>query len=160
VGRLIDACRRADVELWIAGNPGSTGDFDKLRARASGHRVRFLGFQSDEALVDLMSKVKVFALPSLNEGVGLAALEAAALGCEIVVTSRGGPPDYFGRLAHYVNPFSVEDIASKLKLAVHGPAFQLGLSEFLSKTVSAVNSSLELERAYSELVTSSAAVVS
>ncbi len=152
VERLIDAARLAGVELWIAGNPGNKDEFERLRLRASGHAVKFLGFQSDQALVGLMSKAKAFALPSLNEGVGLAALEAGALGCEIVVTKLGGPPDYFGRLAHFVDPLCIRDIAQKLELAMHGDPFQPLLSEHLSRTCSAEISGLELDRIYSSLL--------
>lgn len=118
VARLIEACRLAGVELWIAGRSGDIKEERRLQSLATGNAVKFLGFQSDQQLSSLMASSKVFALPTLCEGVGLAALEAAAAGCEIVVTRNGGPPDYFGDMASYVDPFDVRSIAHGIRNAM------------------------------------------
>ena len=39
------------------------------------------------------------------------ALEAAAHGAKVVITSKGGPPDYFGQHATYVHSPSVKSIS-------------------------------------------------
>ena len=69
------------------------------------------GFVSEEELLTLYNKAKVFALPSINEGVGLVALEAAVHGCNIVITNNGGPKEYYvNGLANLVDPYNVDDI--------------------------------------------------
>jgi len=50
----------------------------------------------------------VFALPSLFETPGVAALEAALAGAKIVITKNGGTEEYFGATAEYVDPTSTE----------------------------------------------------
>ena len=65
-------------------------------------------------LFDLYNKAKVFALPSIREGVGLVALEAAARGSDIVITNIGGPKEYYEDLAYQVDPYSVDDIGKSV----------------------------------------------
>jgi glycosyltransferase involved in cell wall biosynthesis len=81
----------------------------------AGHdNIEILGFVSEEKMIDLYKKAKVFALPSINEGVGLVALEAASFGCDVVITEIGGPKEYYGDMAYVVNPYSVDDIGMKV----------------------------------------------
>lgn len=51
-----------------------------------------------------------FALPSLLETPGLAALEAAAAGAAVLVTRVGSAPEYFADLATYVDPLDAQSI--------------------------------------------------
>jgi glycosyltransferase involved in cell wall biosynthesis len=151
VVRLIEACGLAGIELWIAGSPGNPQDYAAIRGKAAGRAVKFLGFQSDEQLARLMERARIFALPSLCEGVGLAALEAAALGCEIVVTKRGGPPDYFGPKAHYVDPYDMQSIVAALQAAARGQG-QPGLGAEIRHDFSASASVDALEKCYQDLL--------
>ena len=53
---------------------------------------------------------KVHALPGWRETPGLAALEAAALGCNILITRDGTAQEYFGERAWYCDPSDVQSI--------------------------------------------------
>jgi glycosyltransferase involved in cell wall biosynthesis len=119
--RLIQAVDSTNLPLVIAGNP--CGAFaDHVRAAAARVKnVHLLEFQSPEMLASLYAGCKVFCLPSLHEGAGLVALEAAANGAGVVITPNGGPPDYFRSLAHYANPFSVTSIRSAILKAWENP---------------------------------------
>jgi glycosyltransferase involved in cell wall biosynthesis len=64
---------------------------------------------SDE-LASAYAASDVFALPSLFETPGIAALEAGLAGSKIVITKYGGTDEYFGKYARYVEPKSVESI--------------------------------------------------
>jgi glycosyltransferase involved in cell wall biosynthesis len=63
----------------------------------------------------------VFALPSLFETPGIAALEAALTGAKIVITRHGGTEEYFGPHAEYVEPTSVELIHHGILTALNKP---------------------------------------
>lgn len=69
-------------------------------------------------LASAYSACSVFALPSLYETPGIAALEAALAGAKIAVTPFGGTKDYFGSDAVYVDPASEEDIAKGIQAAL------------------------------------------
>ena len=60
-------------------------DVNRLRLR---DEVRFLGFITDTA--EFFAGVDIFAMPSLYEGLGVAALEAMAAGKAVVATEVGG----------------------------------------------------------------------
>lgn len=63
-----------------------------------------------DLLASAYAACDVFALPSLYETPGIAALEAALAGAKVVITPHGGTRDYFGGLVEYINPYSVPSI--------------------------------------------------
>lgn len=115
VYRLCQAAIKYNFKLVIAGSKGKPEDFAPFEQLIDGHdNIEILGFVSEEKMIDLYKKAKVFALPSINEGVGLVALEAASFGCDVVITEIGGPKEYYGDMAYVVNPYSVDDIGMKV----------------------------------------------
>jgi glycosyltransferase involved in cell wall biosynthesis len=65
---------------------------------------------TSEMLASAYAACDTFVLPSLFETPGIAALEAALAGAKIVITPHGGAREYFGGMAEYVDPYSVESI--------------------------------------------------
>jgi glycosyltransferase involved in cell wall biosynthesis len=61
-------------------------------------------------LKELYKVAKVHALVSWMETPGLSSLEAAAMGCNIVVTRKGDTYDYFENYAFYCEPDNVNSI--------------------------------------------------
>lgn len=119
---LCKAVAPTGLPLYIAGpsNPGTI--LDDLHRLADRHsNIRILGFMDRPTLQSLYAGCKVFCLPSLHEGTGIVALEAAVYGAEIVITRHGGPPDYFLRWGHYCDPFSVESIRAAFTSAWRQP---------------------------------------
>jgi glycosyltransferase involved in cell wall biosynthesis len=56
--------------------------------------VEFSPYVGPERLVDLLRTLDVFVLPSHQEGLCIAALEAMACGCPVVSTRCGGPEEF------------------------------------------------------------------
>lgn len=71
---------------------------------AAGANVHFAGFCSPEQLAKLYGQHQVHILPSWFETTGLSSLEAAACGCNIVITDKGDSRAYFGNHACYCEP--------------------------------------------------------
>jgi glycosyltransferase involved in cell wall biosynthesis len=81
-----------DAQLLLAGQ-GDRRPALEAQAAAAGisHAVTFLGFVSDVRVV--LAAADVFAMPSLSEGLGVAALEAMAMARPVVATDAGGLPE-------------------------------------------------------------------
>ena len=121
--RLLEAVASTRLPLVIAGNPsGDTAMLGAIQAAiAKMGNVHLLGFLEPRMLQSLYAGCRVFCLPSLHEGTGLVALEAAAHGAGVVITRNGGPPDYFKDLAYYVDPVGVGDIRDTILQAWEKP---------------------------------------
>ena len=111
VARLVLAARKYGFRLVLVGAVRGEDGRRQLEEWTSGaDNITCTGALSDEELRSWYLRAKVFALPSLWEGVGMAALEAASCGCEVVITNRGAPKEYYNGLASLVDPLSVDDI--------------------------------------------------
>lgn len=108
---LIRALSGTDWQLTLAGNvaPNHQGYYEQCRA-AAGDNVRFVDFLPQEALPEVYRQHKVHVLASWFETTGLSSLEAAACGCNIVVSDKGDTRDYFSENAFYCHPGSPETI--------------------------------------------------
>ncbi len=120
---LIEACNQLDVPLDIVGNPppNHKSYLEKCR-RIAGKRVNFYGFIPQEQLVKLYASAWVHALPSWFETTGLSSLEAAAQGCNLVVSSLGDTADYFTDHAWFCTPDDHASIVEAVKQALNSPA--------------------------------------
>ncbi len=135
VPNLIRAAKKYGFELKLAGNKGNAKSEAKLRELIGcAKNIEVLGFVSDEELIALYNRAKVFALPSINEGVGLVALEAAIHGCNIVITKLGGPKEYYEKgTAELVNPYDIDDIGQAVMMALQDNRSQPLLRDSLRK---------------------------
>ena len=151
VMRLIEAAKRYKFRLVLAGSTGSKKQHKTfMKVVEDCDNIEILGFVSNKQLVELYKRAQVFALPSILEGVGIVALDAAAYGCEIVITEIGGPKEYYNGLATVVNPFDVDEIGMAVKSLIkdksHGNNV---LSEFVLNNYSQEAICKELLEAYS-----------
>ncbi|PAD29767.1 hypothetical protein CHH60_19535 [Paenibacillus sp. 7523-1] len=76
--------------------------------------VNWVGYVSDEELKALYERAAGFIFPSLYEGFGLPPLEAMALGCPVIVSSRGSIPEVCGDAGLYFDPLHPQEAASRL----------------------------------------------
>lgn len=95
-----------DLELTLAGG----GDLERWRGLAHrlglGSRVRFEGWADQRRVALLLSQADALVLPSYDEGLPLAILEALAQGVAVVCTPVGEIPQVLtdGREACFVTP--------------------------------------------------------
>ena len=111
VTRLIQAAIKYNFPLYLGGILNGKTEEDWLHQQIEGHdNIHYIGLVSDDELKNWYRRAKVFALPSLSEGVGMVALEAAGYGAEVVLTNVGAPKEYWGGRARLIDPKSVDDI--------------------------------------------------
>ena len=153
VRRLIDAAIKYDFRLVLAGKCGSREFQAYVAETVKKHpNISYRGWISDDELRQLYATAKCFALPSLFEGVGLVALDAAACGCDIVMTDRGAPQEYYNGMAKLVDPESADDIGKAVKTILDGDSHQPELGAYVRENHSARASSSALIGAYERMV--------
>ena len=99
---LIEACKLSNKKLVLAGHIRDQNYFNSLDID-NNDLVTFLGPIKNHSyeFFSLYLNSSCFILPSTLETPGLAALEAAALGIPIIVTSEGSSKEYFGEIKTY-----------------------------------------------------------
>jgi glycosyltransferase involved in cell wall biosynthesis len=120
---VINACKSLGVPLDIIGNPppNHRSYYDMCR-RLAGPDVKFYGFLTQEQLVRHYTSAKVHALPSWFETTGLSSLEAAALGCNLVVSALGDTADYFDGYAWFCTPDDHGSVVNAVAQALEAPS--------------------------------------
>ncbi|MEE2876522.1 MAG: glycosyltransferase [Candidatus Neomarinimicrobiota bacterium] len=121
---LIRALSTIDHPAVVIGKINDTPEGSQCLSEAKKNRNLLIieGIDHDsELLASAYAAAKVFALPARYETPGIAALEAGLAGARIVITPHGGTKDYFQEMAHYVNPYSIEDIRTGIEQALNAP---------------------------------------
>ena len=102
---LIRALRDTEFELILIGKPGpNQNKYYGLCKEEATSNISFISEITQEELVAYYRRAKVHAMPSWFETTGLSSLEAAAMGCALVISDRGDTRDYFGNDAFYADP--------------------------------------------------------
>lgn len=102
---LVKALNNTKYRLLIIGDatPNQLAYYEACR-RAAADNIHFIPQLPQQELVPYYQRARVHVLPSWFETTGLSSLEAAAMGCTIVVTAKGDTREYFGDAAVYCDP--------------------------------------------------------
>ena len=110
------------LRLEIAGSGPQRAELEAEANRLGlAAQVHFLGWQRD--LRPNFQSWDVFAMPTLDEGFGMAALEAMAEGLPVVATTVGGLPEIVvdRGTGYLVPPSDVAALADRLRLLILDP---------------------------------------
>ena len=104
-----------DVRLVLVGEHDKEvfhSYFQTIRQQVSrlgiAQRVLFTGYLPDEDVVALLNLATALVLPSLLEGFGLPAVEAAACGCPVIATTSSPLPELLRAAGLFVDPHDGE----------------------------------------------------
>lgn len=112
---VIKALNNTKYQVYFIGSPApNQTDYYKLCKATASSNIHFINFIAQEELVMYYNKAKVHILASWFETTGLSNLEAAAMGCNLVVGDRGDVRDYLKDDVFYCEPSDINSI----KLAV------------------------------------------
>jgi glycosyltransferase involved in cell wall biosynthesis len=126
---LIKALNDTEFTLLLIGSHAGNQKkyFRNCREIASGN-IQFITHMPQAELPAWYKKAKVHVLPSWFETCGLSSLEAAAMGCNIVITDKGYTRDYFNEDAFYCDPASPASILDAVRRAAQAK-WKPGLQE-------------------------------
>jgi glycosyltransferase involved in cell wall biosynthesis len=115
---LIKALNGSRFQLMLIGapSPNQPAYYKACRAIAASN-VTFINHIPQQQLPMYYARAKVHVLPSWFETTGLSSVEAAAMGCNIVITDKGDTRDYFADGAFYCNPASPQSILAEVEKA-------------------------------------------
>ena len=119
---LIRALNNTDYKVFIHGkpSPNNIGYYEQCKQEAADN-IHFTTWLTEEELYQMYYSAKVHILPSYFETTGLSSLEAAVMGCNIVVTDKGDTKDYFKEDAWYCEPDDTKSIKEAIDAAYNAP---------------------------------------
>ncbi|MBA3828780.1 MAG: glycosyltransferase family 4 protein [Taibaiella sp.] len=120
--RLIQALNDTSYQLQLYGKPAANHYkyYEQCKITAASN-VTVGGFLESDDLYAAYQHARVHVLPSYFETTGLSSLEAAVMGCNVVVTDKGDVRDYFGDNAWYCDPDDPASIKAAVDAAWQAP---------------------------------------
>jgi len=121
--------QREKSELTLAG----IGEVEEARSLAESlnikQHINFPGWVDPVGRSKLLSKADVFVLPSYNEGLPMALLEAMSWGLPVITTPVGGIPEVVSHneTGWLVNPGDVEQLATAVRSLIENESLRLEL---------------------------------
>lgn len=121
---LIKAVNKTNFKLFIIGkkSPNQNSYYHDCKKEAQKNKnIEFINHMSQKELALVMKAAKVHALISWFETTGLVSLEAAYLGCNLVITKKGDQYEYFSDMVTYCTPDDIDNIKEALNISFQKP---------------------------------------
>lgn len=122
--KLLEAIEKSNYKLLLVGkcSAGQKNYFHKVMQKIKGNpNIEYLEQVPNDELYQIYRQCKVSVLPSWFETPGLVSLEAASMGCNIVVSEKGTTKDYFGKYAYYCDVMDPSSIRKQIDKAYRKP---------------------------------------
>jgi glycosyltransferase involved in cell wall biosynthesis len=121
-----------DLELRVAGDGPSRASLQNLVEELGiSDRVQFLGYLSEEEVIDELLAADLFVLPSFVEGVPVSAMEAMAIGVPVIATNIAGTSELIddGKTGILVRPSDAQSLADAVVRMKEDHCFRLQAAE-------------------------------
>jgi len=142
-------------EWWVAGDGPQLESLKKLAFELElEDRVRFVGWQSKEQLLNLYQQANLFIFPSRHEGMPNAVLEAMACGLPVIATEIGGNEELVesGKTGLLVPAESVEALSVALKKLLPESALRYTMGQASRRRVEEHYSWTRVAEQYAQLL--------
>lgn len=106
---LVRALNGTGIPMVFIGSQNNRSYVKRCREEADSNTY-FINEIPHHVLPGAYAAARIHVLPSWFETPGLASLEAALSGCNVVVTPGGTTREYFGNLVDYCDPSNVDSI--------------------------------------------------
>lgn len=120
---------RNQVELVLAGT-GAIEEVENLAIELGIEKqIVFLGWVNQEQRDQLLAESDVMLLPSYNEGLPMAILEAMSWGIPIITTPVGGIPEVIenGKSGLLITPGDIPELTTAMTSLIENPGLRLSL---------------------------------
>ncbi len=119
---LIKAINNTPYRLLLIGNhaPNQAAYYQECRDTAASNII-FVNQMPQYELVKYYARAKIHVLPSWFETTGLSSIEAALMGCNVVISDKGDVREYFSDDAFYCEPASPQSILTAIENASQAP---------------------------------------
>ncbi|MDD3888181.1 MAG: glycosyltransferase [Patescibacteria group bacterium] len=130
------ASDKQDVELLLIGDGDLKESLETMTKDLKlNEKVKFVGRKNKDWLKINLPKCHVFCLPSLNEGMSNATLEAMACGLPIIVTDVGGKSELLKENGFLVPKRNSKEITRRLETLYADESLRKEMAEESSKIV-------------------------
>lgn len=119
---VIKALKNTQYQVIFIGAPApNQKKYVQACKNEATENIQFIDHIEQSQLINYYQRAKVHVLASWFETTGLSNLEAAAMGCNIVVANRGDVKDYFGENVYYCEPDDIDSIKENIVKAYNAP---------------------------------------
>lgn len=149
---LIQALNNTSYKVFLHGKPSPNHQsYYQKCIDAAGDNIQIRDWLDSDDLYNIYGNAKVHVLPSYFETTGLVSLEAAVMGCNIVVTNKGDQRNYFGDDAWYCEPDDPNSIKQAVDAAFNAP-FNTALRDRILKEYTWERAAEETLIAYNQVL--------
>jgi len=118
------------IRFKFCGNGEGDKICEEINKLAISDRVEVSGWLHNSEIIELLKETMVFVLPSYNEGMPLAILEAMSYGVPIISTNVGGIPTLVEHGANglIISPGDIKHLEDSLRLLINDPGLRQRMS--------------------------------
>ncbi|MBC6112175.1 glycosyltransferase family 4 protein [Pedobacter fastidiosus] len=154
---LIDSLKlvlaeKPNVKLVFTGSNKGNLDYIKnyIQNENLGEHIKVLGFVSNEELYTFYKNAIALTMPTFLGPSNMPPLEAANLGCPVILSDLEGHRELMGAYASYFNPLNTEELSEKMLFQIN---MQKSKKDFENKDIFSVgNAMVAFETALLEII--------